>query len=177
MFGSAVPFNNSFFGFLNRGAKAAMVSHIDNVNVTVIATTPTTNREAKRIPHIIRLEMGCGGKPQVLNSRRPRLIENKFDTVEKSFNWTPSCGDLQLEIVVAGTHLVKRYPAPFGFFTFLGEFRGGSRTFWASEFPNESADLKQLGITQINVKFRIRGAPDLDAPSSVPTNIVDGWGS
>lgn len=174
-FGSIVPLTSGFYWFLNRGAKASMLTHIDNLNVSIAALSPTLNTGAKRFPHIIRLELLGSGKPQVLISKRRRLIENEFDPVEKSFHWTPSCSDVVLEIVVAGTHLVKRYPGPYGFFTFLGEFKDGRRVFTPRDFPNESKALSQLGITAITVKYRTKGAPDLDAPASVPSAIINGW--
>jgi len=172
MFGGSVPFTSAFFSFLNG---AVWVSSIKDLQVDLTALAPETNANAKRIPHITRLTLHCGGKTQVLSNRRLRVIEKSFNEVEKSFVWSSACDATDLEIDIAGTRLVKTYPGAFGFFAFLHDFKDGKHTFYRSNFPEKAKDLADLGVESIAMHYRLRGAPDFAAPKAAPAKIVWSW--
>ncbi len=173
-FGATVPFNSTFFAFLNG---AVWASSVNNLQVTITDQSARPNAHAKRIPHISQLTLRCGGKDQdqVLRNRRLRVLENSFDSVEKTFTWSPACTQADLEIDIAGTRLVKRYPGSYGFFAFLHDFKTGQHTFTRNDFPDQAQALSELGVSSITMHYRLKGAPDFAAPKAAPSVIVWNW--
>ena len=65
------------------------------------------------------------------------------------------------------------YAGENGFINFLNDFRYGSRTFTAEDFPDRKAMLDRLGVSDITLRYRISGAEDLlsghrFAPETLP---------
>jgi type VI secretion system protein ImpL len=172
VFNGALPFTGAFFSFLDG---AVWMSSVNDLHVSVTALTPDTNANAKRIPHITRLTLNCGGKNQVLSNRRLRVIEKSFNTVDQSFAWSPSCSETVLEIDLAGSRLLKSYPGAYGFFAFLHDFKDGKHTFHRSDFPEQAKALTELSVDAITLHYRLKGAPDFAAPKAAPAKIV--WDS
>jgi type VI secretion system protein ImpL len=73
--------------------------------------------------------------------------------------------------------LKKVYPGQMGFAQFLSDFKNGSKTFHADDFPELKARLTSLGVTSIKVSYRISGAKPVlqllkKIPATVPLDIV-----
>jgi len=180
-FGGTVPFTGAFLSFVNSSAKVAMSTPMNSMNIKITALAPETNPGSKRIPHSTLLELNCGGNSQVLAIRRQRLVDQSFNIAQKSFAWSPACGDTTLEIDIGSSRLIKVYPGKHGFFDFLKDFEGGTHTFTPVDFSGETGALAEMGIDWITLPYRIVGAPaqmpDFTEPDPVPTRIVQGWGA
>lgn len=171
-YGIPFPFVESFYGFLNEGARGAQ--QIQPEYSVKMDTIPTTvNEGAKEDPYATLLEMTCGTAPQSLAN---------FNFAEsQTFKWKPQeCGAITLSIQFPGLELVKAYEGKLGFAKFLKEFENGSVTFTAKDFPDQAKGLKGLGITSIKVGYTFQGAtPVIDIldikPVHVPDNITDCW--
>ncbi len=170
--GGALPFSGAFFAFLNG---AVWVSSVSELHVAITTQDPETNPGSARIPHVTRLTINCGGKPQVLASRRWRVIEKSFNVAQQQFSWSPACGDTLLEMTVGGARLKKTYPGSYGFLAFLHDFKTGKHTFYRNDFPDQIPALAPLGITWIAMHYRIQGAPDFAAPTAAPSKILSSW--
>jgi type VI secretion system protein ImpL len=171
--GGTLLFGEQFYAFLNKGAKAYATAQLSRRNYNVgIAGLPTrANKDAAVQPHTVRLELQCGGTPQTL--------VNQNYPVSKTFYWSSeSCGDVVLTIEAGDAVLSKRYLGPQAFPDFLREFRGGVRTFNASEFPGEKDTLRCLKIRFVQVAFRFTGnASVLQTVESMPAVLPGSIGS
>ncbi len=170
--GLSVPFDKRFLGFLTKGAKAASPKK-GRYSVRIQAYPTDTNRGAQVRPHATVLEMQCAD-----TSTR---LENLNYPVAKTCVWTPhSCGDVNFQISVGNLVLNKTYTGYNAFAKFLDEFKKGQRTFKRSEFPDESAALKRIGIQYIKARYQFQGhRPALQmlyaAPGRPPRKIVACW--
>lgn len=178
-FGARVPFTESFFAFLNSGAKLTKASHINSANVTVTAIGAETNPEASRIPSGTRISIRCGKKTQTLANTREHLVGRAFSVETKTFAWTPTCGDATLTIDIGGIDAMHVYPGEHGFLDFVKDFAAGTHAFAAAEFPSQANALAAMGVKTMTVHYQTKGAPqdmpDFSAPSPVPLRIVWGW--
>ncbi len=170
--GQTVPFDSYFFSFLNRGARSARPVQA-SYTVTIKGEPTGTNKGASVIPHATELEMQCADKTlELVNLNYP---------VRKRFKWSPKdCGDVVFRIKIAKLVLTKRYGGNLAFASFLKDFETGVRTFNRSEFPDEEADLKRMGIRNITARYRFQGhGPVLRLlrtdPGRVPERIVACW--
>lgn len=171
-FGGAVPFQQQFLSFLNHGARLSALSK-NNMNIQITSVPTEVNAGAKVRPHSTRLELQCNERAQVMSNFQYRA--------EKSFTWSSGCSDVTLQIDVGNVSFVKHYQGPQGFFSFMQDFKGGRRVFYAKDFPEESDAFGRLGIKYIQVNYHIKGAQEmLRTPGStsgqVPTRIVQCWG-
>jgi len=62
----------------------------------------------------------------------------------------------------------------------LSDFEKGARTFYPSDFPNEAADLKRMGIRSITARYQFTGhRPVLGLlrtdPGRIPEEIAACW--
>ena len=150
--GGGLPFDPSFFPFLVKGARVQAAAQQAKQTYKVLITGQPTdaNREAKLKPHQTKLEMQCAsGVQSIVNLNFP---------VTKQFSWTPdACGEVTLQIEVGDQVLLKRYPGARAFPDFLHDFKGGTRTFAASEFPAEKASLDRMNVTYIKVNYAFSG--------------------
>ncbi len=169
--GGQIPFEASFFSFLQKGARATSTAREDySVRITGL---PTGANSGARLPHLTRLELQCGGEMQSLS--------NLNYPISKSFNWSPAdCGDVLFTIEVGNVTLTKSYTGYMAFASFLYDFRKGTRTFYPREFPEQKAALNRMGIKYITVTYQFRGhSPVLKlfqtGPGTLPRNIVTCW--
>jgi type VI secretion system protein ImpL len=171
-FGRTLAFREGFFQFLNAGVKASQIT-LQRRTVDITSTAPQVNENAERHPYGTRLELKGEGKSQVLDHNTVWWARPK----NQSFTWDGTCGDVVMEIRVGDLRLVKTYPGTFGFFKFLEDFRSGRRVFRAEDFPEQTAALKRLRISQLTVRYDIRGASDAPAggianPGRLPERII-----
>jgi type VI secretion system protein ImpL len=170
--GGRIPFDPSFFTFLQRGATAAASTQASyQVQVKGL---PTGANPGAQLPSLTSLELQCGTEVQSLPNRNYPIVKN--------FTWSPdTCGDVVLKIEVGNVTLTKRYPGVQGFPEFLQDFRHGKRTFQAREFPEQQAALKRLGVEYIVVTYqftgqdRVLGALGAGGTGRLPRTIVTCW--
>jgi type VI secretion system protein ImpL len=170
--GQRVPFDKYFFSFLNKGSRSVQPVQA-SYTVTIKGEPTGANKEASVIPHATELEMQCADKTlKLVNLNYP---------IRKRFKWSPQdCGDVIFRIKIANLVLTKKYGGNLAFAKFLNDFQKGARTFYLSEFPNEAADLKRMGIRYIKAKYQFAGhRPALGllrtGPGRVPEEIVACW--
>ncbi|MDH3884539.1 MAG: hypothetical protein OET63_10010, partial [Desulfobacterales bacterium] len=170
--GQRVPFDKYFFPFLNKGSRSVQPVQA-SYTVTIKGEPTGANKEASMIPHATELEMQCADKTL-------KLVNQNYP-IRKRFKWSPQdCGDVTLRIKIANLVLTKKYGGNLAFAKFLNDFQKGARTFYPSEFPNEAADLKRMGIRYIKAKYQFEGhRPALEllrtGPGRVPEEIVACW--
>ena len=114
------------------------------------------NAEALIQPYGVNFTLNCAQAPQ-------RLTQLNY-SASQSLTWTSStCGDAELRIFVESFSVSKKWTGPLGFFGFLDFFRSGRGTFAIENFSDQQDKLKQLGITDIDVIYKINGAVPLIA--------------
>lgn len=147
--GETMPFHADFLSFLTRGAYS--VKSAENLYKVKIEGLPTdTNPDATIMPHVTKLELECAAGAQSL--------ENYNYPVNHTFEWSPSeCGDVSLAILIGDITLKKAYTGFRPFARFLKDFGSGYHTYYRSDFPDQSADLKRMNIKFIKVKYNISG--------------------
>ena len=108
-----------------------------------------------------------------------QVVLKNFNYPQKAtIRWTPDkCADATLQILFHGMTLTKAYSGRMGFAQFLSDFKSGSKTFSADDFPEVKVRLTSLGVTSIKVSYRISGAKPVihllkKVPSTVPLDIV-----
>jgi type VI secretion system protein ImpL len=105
-------------------------------------------------------------------------LENYNYPQKATIKWAPSqCGDTSLSIEFSNFTLHREYKGNLGFAKFLAEFKDGSRTFAADDFPEWAQHLKQAGITGIGITYKISGAKAIvdllgREPAQVPEKIT-----
>lgn len=157
--GGTITFQPDFNGFLAKGAKAKITlaktpAGPKTSNVTVKGLPTDANAEARIKPQGTRLELQCGSGPQV--------IENMNYPISKVFVWNPdSCADVTFQIEVGELVLIRQYPGPQGFPSFLKDFQGGRHTFYPADFPKERSALERQGIRFIRASYQFSGVLDV----------------
>ena len=147
--GERIPFSDSFFAYLTRGAFSVQ-SEKAEYKVVLKGMPTDTNSSAKLIPHVTKLELECAEGSQTL--------ENYNFPVSHTFVWSPTgCGDVNLKINIGHLVLEKKYTGFRPFAKFLKDFSKGQHTFYRKEFRGKSAALKRMGIKYIKVKYKISG--------------------
>ncbi len=174
--GGSVPFDSSFFVFLSKGAKvsaAAASGKKETFSIPIRGLPTDVNPEARIKPHTTRLELQCAGAVQ-------SLVNQNYPTA-RTFNYLPDgCNDVLFQIEVGDLVLTKKYIGPRAFPEFLQDFKGGRRTFSATEFPAEKAALERLGIKYIRVNYQFSGEGAIigtvaNIPGQAPRNVAQCW--
>jgi len=171
-FESIIPFKGEFFDFLDNGLES--VVNYQPVYYVTMETLPLgVNTKAKVAPHGCNLRLQCADE---------KLILENYNYPQKlTFNWSPeTCGDATLSILFSDLTLTKTYKGKYGFAELLSEFRDGSRTFDANEFPEAKEELQNRGISWIRLYYKITGSQTVielleKSPSHVPVEIVYCW--
>ena len=121
------------------------------VVIKITAHPTSLNADALAKPYATILSIQCASGS--------RKISNFNFLVSDSVTWSPGqCGDVELKIKIGDLTLSKKYPGVTGLYTFLQDFRDGTRDFYADEFPTMKGKLEQLRIRQIGVKYLFEGA-------------------
>ncbi|MBT8491400.1 MAG: hypothetical protein KJN62_10170 [Deltaproteobacteria bacterium] len=170
--GAHIPFENSFFSFVTRGA-AVSTSLKPDYNVQISTLPIDVNDDAKKEPYQTSIELGCvKGKTRLDNFNHP---------ASKMFTWSPGdCGGVTLRIYFEGLTLTKKYSGHDGFPLFLADFKDGSKTFTPEDFPQAKGILKELNVTEIKVSYEITDSKPViklvkKVPRQTPTVIADCW--
>ncbi|RLB23828.1 MAG: type VI secretion system protein ImpL [Deltaproteobacteria bacterium] len=170
--GGTIPFEPAFLRFLTKGAAASRPVR-QTYTVRITALPVDTNPEASIKPHATHLKIQCSDKT--------KRIDNFQYPVRKTITWSPaSCGDVVLQIDVANLKLVKKYTDYNAFAKFLMDFRSGQKVFKPSDFPEDEAALKRLGIRFIRVNYQFKGHRPIlrllaRSPKRVPNKITQCW--
>ncbi|MFA6412760.1 MAG: type VI secretion protein IcmF/TssM N-terminal domain-containing protein [Syntrophales bacterium] len=165
----SVPFNQDFLSFLSSGAEGAVIAQPEYL--VQMETLPVeVNDDAGIDPYANILTLQCTDAQVVLKN---------FNYPQKAtIRWAPDkCADTTLQILFPGMTLTKAYPGHMGFAQFLSDFKSGSKTFSAGDFPELKARLTSLGVTSTKISYRISGSKPViqllkKVPSAVPLDIV-----
>jgi len=165
----SVPFTQDFLAFLSSGAEGVVIAQPEYL--VQMETLPIeVNDDAGIDPYANILTLQCTDAQVVLKN---------FNYPQKAtLRWTPDkCADTTLQISFPGMNLTKIYPGQMGFAQFLSDFKNGSKTFSAEDFPELKVRLTSLGVTSIKVSYKISGAKPViqllkKIPSAVPLDIV-----
>ena len=133
------------------------------------------NKEARIKPHATRLEVECGDSVS-------KLINLQYP-VKKTFEWSnATCKDTVFSIEVGTLVLTKTYKGSLGFPNFLRDFGQGEKRFTPSDFPDHERDLKNMGISYIQINYVFDGHHALinalnkrAAIPSVPRKMTQCW--
>jgi type VI secretion system protein ImpL len=165
----SVPFTQDFLAFLSSGAEGVVIAQPEYL--VQMETLPIeVNDDAGIDPYANILTLQCTDAQVVLKN---------FNYPQKAtLRWTPDkCADTTLQISFPGMNLTKIYSGQMGFAQFLSDFKSGSKTFSAEDFPELKVRLTSLGVTSIKVSYKISGARPViqllkKIPSAVPLDIV-----
>ena len=178
--GNKVPFDESFFTYLSRGEQAAKPAAgtktlASNYSITIKGMPTDVNTEARIKPHATRLEVECGDEVSTLiNLNYP---------VKKTFEWSyASCKDTVFSIEIGTLVLTRRYKGSLGFPNFLRDFGRGEKRLTPRDFPDHQQDLRNMGISQIEINYVFSGhRPLIDALNkrasipSAPRTMAQCW--
>ena len=167
-----MAFEKGFFSYLTKGAKAARPTQ-SSYTVKISTSATDCNREARVQPHMTVLEYQC--------AETKMRLENFNYPVTKSFTWSPGgCGEVTFQIGVGDLLLTRTYSGSNAFPKFLNDFKSGQKVFYRSEFPDEEAALKRMGIEYIKAKYQFQGYEPMlqllyETPGVAPRRIVACW--
>lgn len=170
--GTHMPFTDAFMTFLGRADTARQLV-AGQFSVTVTGLPTGINKGAQLLPAATTIELQCADGVQTL--------ENYNFPATQVFNWSSqSCGTTRLRIRLGTLTLEKVYAGPSGFGAFLGEFRTGQHFYTPQDFPDKAGLLKQAGVKEIAVNYRLQGAEPVvlagsSIPSSAPAQAVACW--
>lgn len=163
--GQSIPFTTDFLAFLNSGL-AEYKPVREEYGVTISALPADVNEGAAEMPYAVELALDC--------AREKQELVNYNSPSSAHFSWRRNaCGDASLSIHFKTVDLDVLYAGENGFINFLNDFRYGSKTFAAADFPDQKAMLDRLGVSDITLSYRISGAEDLlnghrFAPETLP---------
>ncbi len=148
--GVPFPFEASFLDVLDAGSLRRQQVQ-PKYTVRVEALPVNVNQEAQSEPYSATLRLQCAaGQQQLDNYNYPD---------SRDFVWEPAtCGDVTLEIAFREGVLKKTWPGAFGFRDFVRDFRDGREVFVPRDFPDKRTILEGLGVTSIQVSYKLTGA-------------------
>jgi len=148
--GTAIAFQPGFFHYLRAGRNWETIGEAsgDSHSLTIEAFPTGVNPEARIKPYMTRLTLKGGGNSHVL--------ENRQFPVRRTFHWSPADdGPVVLEILFENMTLRRTYTGYCAFGRFLSEFSEGTRVFSPDDFPDRITEMRRIGVTEIEVRFRI----------------------
>jgi type VI secretion system protein ImpL len=169
--GSVYPLSSSFLTFAARSRDARQAKQ-DTYRVDIKGMPTSTNLDAKYQVSQTRLELRCA-------DQTVELINRNFP-ITRNFSWSTSCSDVVLSIDIGRFSLEKRYEGPLGFPNFLKEFARGMKRFTPSDFPANAEQLRESGVSFMEVEYRITGQNALMASLDnrglvIPDRIAACW--
>ncbi len=166
--GIRYPINQEFITYLNQGIDASRIAR-DKYTVSITALPINVNDMAQK-PHRARLRLECGDNTQIL--------DNYNYQTSSTFTWEPAvCGRVSLELSFENQTVVTSWDDHWAFQTFLRDFAGGEVVLTPEDFPRYEGTLRELDVTEIRVRYALRGATDaiLALPSTnmpVPAEVA-----
>ena len=169
--GETYPLSRRFLEFAAR-AKDAKQAKQETYKVDVRGMPTSTNLDAKYHVRQTKLELRCA--EQVVE------LTNLNFPVTRNFAWNTACSDVTLSIEVGRFTLEKRYEGPLGFPYFLKEFATGQKRFTPSDFPSRAEQLRESGVSYMEVEYRISGQEALlssldNRDLIVPDKVTSCW--
>ncbi|MFA9460262.1 type VI secretion protein IcmF/TssM N-terminal domain-containing protein [Thiohalorhabdus sp. Cl-TMA] len=169
--GLKIPFREEFLAFLSRGWDTSQARR-DAYKVKLQALPTDANSGAAYPPGKTVTELQCPTATQ-------RLVNYNFPA-EKTFKWSPDCGDALIAMQINGLRVEHRFEGPKGFLELLKTFRSGAHRFTPADFPEHRKELRDMGVKYLQVRFRMDGhkaalASQDKATLTPPTNIVGCW--
>jgi len=169
--GMRMPFRPEFLEFVTRG-RDHVQSGRESYPVHIKTLPTSTNPEARIVPSATHLRLQCGSDIQRLN--------NFNYAADRTFTWSDACGDVLLSVTMGDIMLTKTYPGPKGFPRFLKAFRDGNKRFTPDAFPEYRQQLRDMGVSYIEVQYGISGHEAVIAtlkniPLTVPRTITASW--
>jgi len=169
--GETYPVNTGFLEFAAR-AKDGKQAKQDSYPVQLTTLPTSANLDTKYHVSETNLTMQCAeGNISLINKNFPN---------SQQFDWNESCSSTNLTIKVGRFVLEKSYEGPLGFPHFLDDFKTGQKRFSASDFPKFSKQLRESGISFMDVKYQITGQAALlkslnSKELEIPRNIAACW--
>jgi type VI secretion system protein ImpL len=115
-----------------------------------IKTKPTqTNLDALYGVSESRLQLQCPAGS--------KLLVNRNFANSEVFTWNDQCADTRLRLAIGAIEVEKTYTGPTGFPRFLDDFRSGSKRFTPADFPRHEQQLREYGVTFIDVQYNLSG--------------------
>lgn len=162
--GFTFPFTGEFVPFLNRSVMTQVESEVKRrqaeasvgkwANLLITSRPIGVNAGAKSQPYAANLTIQC--------SNEQISLDNFNMAVTTSFDWSPDqCGDVSLQILIDDLTLTRRYPGPLGLARFVEEFVDGERIFTPNDFPAVQAELDELNVSTIHVRYDLSGQEKL----------------
>ena len=151
--GETIPFTPDFLAFLNAGLGEYKPVR-DEYGLSIAALPVDVNDGAAETPYAVDLSLQC--------VREKQTLVNYNSPASELFTWKRNgCGDTSLTIRFKTLTLDVLYPGENGFINFLNDFQYGAKTFKAADFPDQEAQLRKLGISEITLRYDVSGAEDL----------------
>jgi type VI secretion system protein ImpL len=146
----SIPFTPDFLNFLTKGAEG-MPDFKPEYLVQMETLPINVNSDAALDPNSNILTLQCmDGPVQLKNFNYPQ---------KATFRWSPDkCADATIQIQFPDITLTKVYEGRLGFASLLSDFKHGSHTFTADDFPEAESRLKRLGVSSIKVAYKIKGS-------------------
>ncbi len=170
--GRGMAWSGEFLRFINTAAEGRFIVG-NEFNVKISALPSGVNQGAKISPYASFLDLHCADGVQSL--------ANYNYSVSHEFNWSlEKCGDVTLRVEIGQLRLVKQYRGVKGFSNFLFDFRDGRRVFVPEDFPDQTSQLRNEGVTGIDINYEISGQEPvikmLDAvPLAPPGRVLQCW--
>lgn len=179
-FGQRLDFAGGFFSGVNtlaveQARRGRAREQKELYRVTVQGSGADVNAGAQVRPSATILRLRCDDGDQVL--------ENLNYPVDRTFVWRPeACSELTLTIEVGTRNMTYRFGGELPFRSFVRTFRDGVQRFSANSFPGHGPALERMGITHINVFYRLSGDVSGAAgheigpkPGQAPERITQCW--
>ena len=163
--GHTIPFAPDFLSFINTGTDSYRPVR-DEYAITLDALPAAVNDGAFETPYAVELSLHC--------ARNTQELVNYNSPASARMTWTRgACGDTRLTIRFKTLTLEVLYMGENGFLNFLSDFQYGTKTFNATDFPDQAAALGKLGISTIHIGYKVSGAEELltghrFAPGALP---------
>lgn len=167
--GIRYPLNQELLDYLDQGIDASR--RVKDKYVVHVTALPVNVNELAQKPHRTRLRLECADNTQVL--------DNYNYEISASFTWEPAvCGRVSLELSFDSQTVTTYWDDPWAFQTFLRDFSGGEVVLTPADFPGQEAVLEEMDVSEIRVRYALRGATDAImalSATSVPLPAQAAW--
>ncbi len=168
----SLQLTETFLDIVNKASNGAFV--VGNEFVVSMNALPSgANPDAKVSPYATFIDLHCSDGTQTM--------ANYNYPTQHDFRWSlETCGDVTLRIDIGQLTLLKDYNGVKGFSKFLVDFQDGRRVFTPDDFPNQRAQLANLGVRYIDLNYEIHGQRPVvqmldTVPLDMPPTIAYCW--